>query len=111
MSIEALLQSLTIDQKLAQLTAEDSPDRFVKDGKFDADKARKECPHGICGMMVPIDLSPEEICEWVCEMRKCSAELTPVPPILMCESLHGILGKGSTVSSSLSVWVPPLIRS
>lgn len=97
MSVEALLRSLTIDRKLAQLSAEGSPARFVKDGKFDADKARRECPHGIGGLMVPIDLTPEEIGEWVCDMRACFADLSPVPPVLMCESLHGILGKGSTV--------------
>ncbi|MBP3293883.1 MAG: glycoside hydrolase family 3 C-terminal domain-containing protein [Clostridia bacterium] len=97
MTVDTLLKSLTIDQKLAQLTAEGSPGCFVKDGKFNADYARRQHPHGIGGMMVPIDLTPEEIGEWVCQMRKCFAELSPVPPILMCESLHGILGKGSTV--------------
>ena len=97
MSVETLLRALTVDQKLAQLTAEGSPARFVKDGKFDSEKARRECPHGICGMMAPIDLTPEEICGWVCEMLDCFAQLTPVPPIVMCESLHGVLGKGGTV--------------
>jgi len=97
MTMETVLQSLTIDQKLAQLTAEGSPSCFVKDGKFNAEYAREKHPHGIGGMMVPFDLTPEEIGEWVCGMRACFAELSPVPPVLMCESLHGILGKGSTV--------------
>ena len=92
-----ILDSLTFEQKIAQLTAEGSPDRFVKDGRFDSEKAARECPHGIGGMMVPIDMTPEQIGEWVGQMRDCLAELTPVPPVVMCESLHGILGKGSTV--------------
>jgi len=97
MTIEKILETLTLDQKLAQLTAEGSSGCYLKDGTFDSEKARRNCPHGIGGMMVPIDLTPDEIGRWVCEMRKCFAELSPVPPLLMCESLHGILGKGTTV--------------
>lgn len=96
MTPEKLLETLTLDQKLAQLIGQGSPTYFVKDGKFDAERARCDYPHGIGGMMVPIDLSPEEIGEWTCQMRACFAELSPVPPILMCESLHGVLGKNTT---------------
>jgi len=96
MTPEKLLETMTLDQKLAQLTGQASPAYFVKDGKFDAERARRDYPHGIGGMMVPIDLSPVEIGEWVCQMRACFAQLSPVPPILMCESLHGVLGKHTT---------------
>ena len=95
--LEVLLQSLTLDQKLAQLVANGSPMDFVKDKKFDRERARREYPNGIFGLMVPIDLSPCEIGAWTREMLACFRELSPIPPILMCESLHGILGKGTTV--------------
>ena len=97
MNVEALLKSMTLEQKIAQFTAEGSPSYFVKGNKFDRQKAIENFPHGIGGMMVPIDLTPSEIGEWTREMRECFKELSPVPPILMCESLHGILGKGTTV--------------
>lgn len=96
MTPEKLLETLTLDQKLAQLTGEGSPESLVTDGRFDAEKARQKFPHGLGALMVPIDLSPAEIGEWFCQMRSCFAEISPVPPILMCESLHGVLGKGST---------------
>ena len=97
MNPEALLKALTLEQKLAQFVAVGDPRCFLKDKKFDHEKARKKYPNGLFGMMVPIDLTPCEIGEWVGEMMDCFAELSPVPPILICESLHGILGKGTTV--------------
>ncbi|MBQ2988901.1 MAG: glycoside hydrolase family 3 C-terminal domain-containing protein [Clostridia bacterium] len=96
-SPEKLLQALTLDQKLAQLIAHGSPSDFVKNNHFDRELAKQKYPNGLFGLMVPIDLSPCEIGEWVCEMRDCFEELSPIPPIVMCESLHGILGKGTTV--------------
>ena len=97
MNIEALLNTLTLEQKLAQLVGEGSPSCFVTNKKFDREKALQKYPHGLFGMMVPIELTPEEIGEWVGEMMDFFAEVSPVPPILMCESLHGILGQGTTV--------------
>ena len=88
---------LTLEEKLAQLVCHGSPSDFVKDGKFSSDLARKKYPNGLFGLMVPIDLSPEEIGEWTSQMLDCFSKISPVPPILMCESLHGILGKGTTV--------------
>ena len=97
MTPETLLKTLTLEQKLAQFVAMGSPEYFIKDQKFDREKARRDFPYGLFGLMVPIDLSPCEIGEWVSEMRDCFAEISPVPPLLICESLHGILGKGTTV--------------
>ena len=96
--IKKLLDSLTLDQKLAQLAAGGPYKEFVTDGnKFNSELARSAYPNGFFGMMVPVGILPEEIGEWVCELRRCSAELTPIPPLVMCESLHGILGKGATM--------------
>ena len=97
MKPETLLNSLTLEQKLAQFVAMGSPEHFIKDRKFDRERARRDFPHGLFGMMVPIDLTPCEIGEWVGDMMDCFAELSPVPPLLICESLHGILGQGTTV--------------
>lgn len=94
---EQILNALTLEQKLAQLVAQGSPDFFVKGKSFDAEKARRDFPNGLFGMMVPIDLEPEEIGEWAGAMADCFAELSPVPPVVICESLHGILGRGATV--------------
>lgn len=95
---EKLLKSLTLDQKLAQLAAGGPYKEFVtSDNKFNCDLAREAYPNGFFGIMVPVGLTPEEIGEWVCDLRKCLAELTPIPPLVMCESLHGILGKGATM--------------
>ena len=94
---EQILNALTLDQKLAQLFAQGSPDGFVRGKTFDAEKARRGCPNGIFGMMAPIDFTPEEIGEWAGAMTDCFAGLSPVPPVVICESLHGILGKGATV--------------
>ena len=97
MTPESILNSMTLEQKLAQLSAQGSPDYFIKDGKFDREKARRDYPDGVFGMMVPIDLTAEEIGAWVSDMLDCFAGLTPVPPVVICESLHGILGKAATV--------------
>ena len=96
-SPEALLRTLTLDQKLAQLCADGDPSAFVKDGKFDRERAREKYPNGLFGLMAPIDLTPCEVGAWANEMRACFREITPVPPVLICESLHGILGQGATV--------------
>ena len=42
-------------------------------------------------------LTPAELGVWVCEMREAFAAITPIPPVLMCESLHGILGNGEMI--------------
>lgn len=94
---EKLLKSLTLDQKLAQLAAGGPYKEFVVDGKFNSDLCRSAYPNGFFGIMVPVGLTPEQIGEWVCELYKCHAELSPIPPLVMCESLHGILGKGATM--------------
>lgn len=97
LSPETLLQKLTIDQKLAQLVAIGSSSDFLKNGKFDREAAKNKCPHGLFGLTAPIELTLEETYEWICDMRDFFAEISPIPPILMCESLHGILGKETTV--------------
>ena len=94
---EQLLKELTLEQKLAQLVAHGSPSDFVKDGKFDCELAKEKYPNGLFGIMAPIDLEPLEIGEWACQMFEHFKSVCPVPPVLMCESLHGILGKGTTV--------------
>ncbi len=94
---ESILQAMTLEQKLAQLIAQGDPGCLVRDKHFDSERARRDYPNGLGGLMVPIDLTPAEIGEWAREMQDTFAELSPVPPVLMCESLHGILGKGATV--------------
>ena len=94
---EQILKELTLDEKLAQLVAHGSPSDFVKDKKFNYEFAKEKYPHGLFGLMAPIDLSPSEIGEWACQMMEYFEKNAHVPPILMCESLHGILGKGTTV--------------
>ncbi len=96
-SAEQILKELTLEQKIAQLVAHGSPSDFVKDKKFNKELALEKYPNGLFGLMVPIDLTPEEIGEWACQMLEHFESVCPVPPILMCESLHGILGKGTTV--------------
>ena len=96
-SPEQILKELTLDQKIAQLVAHGSPSDFVKDKQFDREFACEKYPNGIFGLMVPIDLEPAEIGAWACQMLEHFESISPVPPILMCESLHGILGKGTTV--------------
>lgn len=97
MTPESLLKTLTLDQKIAQLVAQGDPGCLVKDKKFDRERARRDYPNGIFGLMVPIDLTPAEIGAWACDMMDTFSELSPIPPMLMCESLHGILGQGATV--------------
>jgi len=94
---EQILKELTLDQKLAQLVAHGSPSDFVKDKKFNKELANEKYPNGLFGLMAPIDLTPEEIGEWAGQMLEHFQTVSQVPPILMCESLHGILGKGTTV--------------
>ncbi len=94
---EQILKELTKEQKLAQLVAHGSPSDFVKDKKFNREFAMEKYPNGLFGLMVPIDLTPEEIGEWTCQMLEHFKGVSPIPPILMCESLHGVLGKGTTV--------------
>ena len=96
-SPEQILSELTLDEKLAQLVCHGSPSDFVKDGKFNKDLALEKYPHGLFGIMAPIDLTPTQIGEWACQMLEHFKSVCQVPPILMCESLHGILGKGTTV--------------
>ena len=97
-SPEEILKELTLEQKLSQLVAHGSPSDFVNDDKsFNCEFAREKYPNGLFGLMVPIDLDPQEIGEWVCQMLDHFKSVSPVPPVLMCESLHGILGKGTTV--------------
>lgn len=96
-SPEQILNELTLEEKLAQLVAHGSPSDFVKNGKFDKAFAAKLYPNGLFGLMVPIDLDPIEIGEWVGDMLDHFKTVTDIPPVVMCESLHGILGKGTTV--------------
>ena len=94
---EQILKELTLEQKLAQLVAHGSPCDFVKGKDFNAELAKEWYPHGLFGIMAPIDLDPCEIGAWACQMLDHFEKVSPVSPILMCESLHGVLGKGSTV--------------
>ena len=94
---EQLLTELTLDEKLAQLVALGSPSDLVKDKKFNRELAAERYPHGLFGLMVPIDLTPTEIGEWARDMLSYFESVSVVPPVLMCESLHGILGMGTTV--------------
>ena len=94
---EQILKELSLEEKLAQLVAHGSPNDLVSGKKFNREFAKKNYPNGLFGLMAPIDLSPEEIGEWACEMLDYFKEISPIPPVLMCESLHGILGKGATV--------------
>ena len=92
-----ILNGLTLEQKLAQLVAHGSPSDFVSGKEFNTKLAKEKYPHGVFGLMAPIDLTPEEIGAWVRSALTHFKSVSPVPPIIMCESLHGILGKGSTV--------------
>lgn len=94
---EQILKELTLEQKLAQLVAHGSPCDFVCGKDFNVELARERYPNGVFGIMAPIDLEPEEIGAWACQMLDYFKTVTPVPPILMCESLHGVLSKGTTV--------------
>ena len=94
---EQLLTELTLDEKLAQLVALGSPSDLVRDKKFNRELAAERYPHGLFGLMVPIDLTPSEIGEWARDMFSYFESVSVVPPVLMCESLHGILGMGTTV--------------
>ena len=94
---EQILKELTLEQKISQLVAHGSPLDFVKDRKFNKDFATERYPNGLFGVMAPTDLSPLEVGEWVGEMTEHFKSVCPVPPIVMCESLHGILGKEATV--------------
>ena len=96
-SPEQILKELTLEEKLAQLVAHGSPSDFVKDKKFNRDLAREKYPNGLFGIMAPIDLTPCEIGEWANQMLEHFESVCSVPPIIICESLHGILGKGTTV--------------
>ncbi len=96
-SPEQILNELTLDQKIAQLVAHGGPGDFVKDGKFNKEFAEKNYPNGLFGIMAPIDLSPSEIGEWTNDVYEHFKNVSPAPPIIMCESLHGVLGKGTTV--------------
>ncbi|MBR5253278.1 MAG: glycoside hydrolase family 3 C-terminal domain-containing protein [Clostridia bacterium] len=96
--LQKLLDSLTLDQKLAQLAAGGPYKEFVTaDNKFNTELCRSAYPNGFFGMMVPVGVEPEVIGQWVCELYECTEDLSPVPPLVMCESLHGILGKGATM--------------
>ena len=93
---EIILNELTLDEKLAQLVARGSSADFVKDKHFNSELARKKYPYSVFGFMIPFDLEPMELGVWVSEMLAHFKD-AKVPPIVMCESLHGILGTGTTV--------------
>ena len=93
---EIILNELTLDEKLAQLVAHGSRADFVKDKNFNSELARKKYPYSVFGFMIPFDLEPMELGVWVSEMLAHFKD-AKVPPIVMCESLHGILGTGTTV--------------
>ncbi|MBQ7411539.1 MAG: glycoside hydrolase family 3 C-terminal domain-containing protein [Clostridia bacterium] len=93
---EIILNKLTLDEKLAQLVAHGSSADFVKDKHFNSELARKKYPYSVFGFMIPFDLEPMELGVWVSEMLEHFKD-AKVPPIVMCESLHGILGTGTTV--------------
>lgn len=93
---EQILNELTLDEKLAQLVAHGSPSDFVLDKHFNTELAKEKYPHGVFGFMVPFDMEPTEIGVWVGEMLEHFKDYK-APPIVMCESLHGILGTGTTV--------------
>ena len=65
---EQILNSLTLDQKLAQLVAHGSSADFVIDKHFNKELAREKYPHGVFGFMIPFDLEPMELGVWVSEM-------------------------------------------
>lgn len=75
---EKLLKSLTLAQKLAQLAAGGPYKEFVtSDNKFNCDLAREAYPNGFFGIMAPVGLTPEEIGEWVCDLRKYEGIMQP----------------------------------
>lgn len=97
MNVNQLLSKLSLEEKLAQLCAEGVPDAMMTDGRFDAAKAETLYPHGLFGLSVPIDLSPEALGAFVGEAAAHFCKCSPVPPVFICESLHGVLGMGTTV--------------
>lgn len=93
---EEILKSLTLDQKLAQMTY-CGGGQFVKDGcHFDKEKAEKLFPDGVFSVSLPPYLTPEEVGIWVGELKEAFAQMTPLPPFVMSEALHGLLSAGAT---------------
>lgn len=97
MKAETILKSLTFEQKVAQLITSGSPDAFLTDGKFDSEKAKEEFPNGLFSLCIPRGLKPCEVGKWVADMLECFKELSPVPPLMHVESLHGVYALGTTV--------------
>ena len=97
MTAESLLKTLTLDQKLAQLSALGLNYKITTKGKFDPKSAEELCPHGLFGVVLPNGIKPIEVGEWVCDMLDFFKERTPVPPFVFCESLHGVMATGTTV--------------
>lgn len=93
-----ILKSMSLDQKLAQMGIRGGGEFLRKDKHFDKEKAMELCPHGIFGLTHPLWLTPEETGAWAREAYEFFSSVSPVPPIITCESIHGILAfAGTTV--------------
>ena len=68
MTAESLLKTLTLDQKLAQLSAHGINYKITTNGKFDPQKAAEVCPNGLFGVVLPTGIKPVEVGEWICDM-------------------------------------------
>ena len=93
---QELLAQMTLDEKIWQLSfCGEAP---AEGDHFSPEKARIFC-HGIGGLQIPLHLPPEKVAAWVNDAQKWFREETRlgIPPIIFCESLHGVMTVGATV--------------
>lgn len=91
-----LLENMTLDEKIWQMVFVASIP--LEGDHFSPEKAEKY-KNGVGGLMIPNHLPPEKIAAWVNDAQSWFKNNTRlgIPPVIFCESLHGVMTHGATV--------------
>ncbi|UZO82293.1 glycoside hydrolase family 3 C-terminal domain-containing protein [Aquimarina sp. ERC-38] len=117
--VEALLQTMSLEEKLAQITGTRLREIMV-DGKLSLEKCREHIPHGIghfCQFSSGLTLSPEELRDLVREIQQylVTETRTKIPAIFHEEAITGFATQGATTfPQQIGVgcsWNPEIVRN
>lgn len=115
--IDSIIQSMTLEEKLAQITGI-RPDEIIVDGKLSIEKCREVIPHGIghiCQFSSSVMFGPYDLREFVQDIQNylVSETRTAIPAIFHEEAITGFAAKGATTFPQQigmgCTWNPELI--
>lgn len=100
--VDSIYNTLSDEERTAQICGIRSSDLIGPDGRLSIELCKKKIPHGIgqiCQFACSLDMSPEELRDFVNDLQRYLVEETRsgIPAIFHEEAITGFSAKGATV--------------